>query len=362
MRAALFVLLPLPDPDTTRWCGNRKRVMLNFSSIRRRLLSIAPKETQFARRGFPVRDLAVQQHLESAGGAFVEGYNAAVGNPRTYDLLVQLNKVESVYSGFAFEGAAMGLALLDHLTPWNRRRFYALLVTHYGNSHLYMLHVGIGWAIARLPWARRNFERAIRRYDPLYRALALDGYGFHQGFFHTEQFVDREALPSRLSPSAQRIFDQGLGRSLWFSQGADADRLAAVISRFPTPRQPDLWGGIGLAATYAGGVERIVLERLLDRSGPCAAHLAQAATFAAKARQRAGNPTSQTEMACDVFCRLSADAAAAVSDRCLEGLESGVAPPNGEPAYLVWRRRIREQFAPAGQETLNPFLLGSQRL
>jgi hypothetical protein len=335
--------------------------MLSFSSIRRRLLSIAPEETQFARRGFLVRDQAVQQHLERAGGAFVDGYNAAVCNLRTYDVLVQLKKVENAYSGFAFEGAAMGLALLDHLTPWNRRRFHTLLVTHYGNSHLYMMHVGVGWAIARVPWARRNFERAIRRYHPLYRALAIDGYGFHQGFFHTEQFVDRQTLLPRLSPSAARIFDQGLGRSLWFSRGADIERLTVAIGNFPAPRAADLWSGVGLAAAYAGGVDQTTLEQLRDRSGPYAVNLAQAATYAAKARQRAGNPIPHTELACQVFGHMSATDAAAVCDRCLKDVETGAAPGESESAYESWRRRIREQFAPAGQGAASSFLLGSKR-
>jgi hypothetical protein len=315
--------------------------MLDSTSLRCRVFRISRHETEFERRGFPPADPAVQQHLETAGRAFVDGYNAALSEPQADVLAAQLNHVESTYRGFAYEGAAMALALLDLITPWNRSRLQHFLATPQGDSHLYMLHVGAGWGIARIPWARRNFERAMERYDPLYRWLALDGYGFHQGFFHSHEYVvDRKALRG-LSSHAAQVFDQGLGRSMWFSQGASSERITAAIAAFPTSRQSDLWSGVGLAAAYAGGVDRDVLEDLFTRAHGFAAQLAQGAAFAAKARQRAGNPVPHTSLACDVFCRMSADEAAAVTDDCLANL-----PPAGaEPAYQRWRAKISACFS-----------------
>jgi hypothetical protein len=52
-----------------------------------------------------------------------------------------------------------------------------------------------------------------------------------------------------------------------------------------------------------------------------------------------------TEMACKVFCGVSADEAAAVTDDCLNNL-----PPDGsEPAYQAWRSRISASFSLAGR-------------
>lgn len=67
------------------------------------------------------------------------------------DLAVRLSSIEPEVRGFAFEGAAMGLALLDHLTPWRRDRFERFL-SGPGDRHAYMVHVGAGWVFARLPW------------------------------------------------------------------------------------------------------------------------------------------------------------------------------------------------------------------
>jgi hypothetical protein len=283
----------------------------------------------------------VQQHLETAGRAFVEGYNLGIAKPQADMLVARLNEIEPMYRGFAFEGAAMALALLDWITPWNRGRFDQYLRTADGDAHRYMLFVGAGWGMARVPWARKNFERATQRYDPLYRWLAVDGYGFHQGFFYYREHVTEQCVPRGLSLHAARVFDQGLGRSMWFSEGANPQQISATIGNFPVSRQADLWSGLGLAASYAGGVERSVLDELSKVARAFAANLAQGAAFAAKARQRAGNPVPHTAMACDVFCQISADEAAAVTDECLANL-----PWDGaEPAYQVWRAKISANFS-----------------
>lgn len=326
--------------------------MTSFTTFRRMLLGISPDETCFDQRGFPRADRAVQLHLETAGAAFVDGYNAALSALQADTLVARLNRIEAMYRGFAFEGAAMALALLDFVTPWNRSRFQRFLESSHGDAHLYMLHVGAGWAIARIPWARRNFQRAMARYDPLYRWLALDGYGFHEGFFHTRQYVQNHSPPRRLSPHAARVFDQGIGRSLWFSQGGDVTQIASVVEAFPIGRQQDLWSGVGLAAAYAGGVARADLELLRDRGAAYAPQLAQGAAFAAKARLRAGNLVPQTELACDVFCQLPAQDAAAVTDNCLRDLGGD----SDTPAYQAWRERISANFSLA-EEARQPTMV-----
>ena len=99
-----------------------------------------------------------------------------------------------------------------------------------------------------------------------------------------------------------------------------------------------------MAATYAGGVDRQMLERLRAGSGENGPELAQGAVFAAKARQRAGNPTGHTDLACQVFGETSADVAARVADEAME-----TSATNGtQPVYELWRHRIRSRFADSG--------------
>jgi enediyne biosynthesis protein E3 len=308
------------------------------STLRQRLLSISPEETSFSRRGFRCRDTAIQARLEQVGGAFVGGYHAALAEDRASPLGARLEGTAPELRGFAFEGASFALTLLDVLTPWNRGRLRRF-IDGPAMPHVYLASVGAGWALARSPVRLRSL---LVRLDPLLGWLALDGYGFHQGFFHWPEAVERQAVPRRLSGYARRGFDQGLGRSLWFVDGADVERLPRTIAAFPAERQGDLWSGVGLACAYAGGRDRAAIAELAQQAGPHAAALAQGAAFAAKARQSAGNLTADTALACDVICGMTAERAAAVTDEARQGL-----PGDGTvPAYEVWRQRIQDRFTP----------------
>jgi len=304
-----------------------------FGRLRRLVFGIGPSETQFAKRGFWLGNDDHRRHLEKAGSTFALGYNAALEENRPDHLASRLDEVELQWRGFAYEGAAMALALLDVLTPWKRNRWQTFL-NGPGARHTYMVHVGVGWALGRL---RRPLEKYLPRWDRLLKWLVVDGCGFHEGFFHPQRYFARQETPRRLSGYARRVFDQGLGRSLWFVECADASRIATAVNRFAPIRHRDLWGGVGLACTYAGGVSRDVIESLAVSSGPCRADLAQGAAFAAKARQRAGNPTEHTDMACRVLCRMSANEASDLTDWGLIDL-----PLDGsEPGFEVWRQRVR---------------------
>lgn len=313
--------------------------------LRRRLFAIPEEEVTVARRGFRCEG-AVGERIEEVGRTFLTGYHAAIELDGPERLASRLAGVRRELAGFAFEGAAMGLALLDFLTPWRSGRLAAFLAGP-GEPHVYMAFVGAGWAIARLPFTTRA-RFAVR--DPLLSWLAVDGCGFHAGYFDWRRSVRQRQVPAWLcfragSPGrrtyARRAFDQGLGRSLWFVEGAHPERIAETISRFPFGRRADLWSGVGLAATYTGWAEPATLIELRSAARSFVPELSQGAAFAAKARQRAGNPLLRTDVACRVFCGAPAEQAAAWTDQALQGLPAAAA----EPAYEIWRRRIRQRIS-----------------
>lgn len=309
-------------------------------SISRLLFRIPAEETTFARRGFHDGNRSTTLHLEQVGRSFVYGYEAALDDDDLQKLTQQLECVEAKWRGFAFEGAAMALTLMDQVLPWRTGRLPAFLAGP-AATHAYMVNVGVGWAIARLIWLRRNIDGCLEHLDYLLRWLAVDGYGFHEGYFHWPQSVGEQKIPKRIVGYACRAFDQGLGRSLWFVDGADVDRIPLTIANFGLNRRADLWSGVGLACAYAGGSDPSSIESLRRAAGPYSAELAQGAAFAAKARQRAGNDTAHTDLACRIFCGLSADNASAVTDQALKDLPID----RDKPAYEVWRERIRTTFA-----------------
>jgi hypothetical protein len=298
------------------------------------LLSISPEEALFSKRGFSSANQESRQKLELIAQTFVRGYNIAIEERGNLAALApRLELIENERRGFAYEGTAMGLALLDYFMPWRQR--LSAFMAGAGNKHLYMLYVGAGWTFGRVP---RRYGRFLARYDALLSWLMFDGYGFHEGFFAWQRSLNQQVQPYHLKGYALRAFDQGLGRSLWFSKGADIRPICATLKTFPRQRQADLWSGVGLACAYAGGasVEEIQLLRTLASDDwP---YLAQGAAFAAKARQRAENVCAHTELACRELCGMSAEDAAQITDHALVSL------PDSPLAYESWRMRIRHHF------------------
>lgn len=304
--------------------------------MRRYFLGLKAEETSYVTRGFRGATEGLQTRLEQIGKAFLSGYHAALECDTQTEIGTALNSVELELRGFAFEGASMGLAIIDWLTPWHRNRIDEFLCGA-GSAHAYMVHVGVGWVWARLPF---NFRRARRRLDPLLGWLAFDGWGFHEGFFHWPEYISGKLPPKKLAGYEMRAFDQGLGRSWWFVNGGNVELISHTIGNFPPTRQPDLWSGVGLAATYAGGVTDVILVKLCENAGRHSPHLAQGSAFAAKARQRASNLTAYTDIATRVLCGVSAEAAARLTDEAFENLPTD----HDVPAYEIWRQRIQNYF------------------
>jgi len=307
--------------------------------LKRTLLGLSPAEANPDRRGFETGVATVRERVGRIGGHFIEGYNAALLDGEPVRLAETLNQnVESEFRGFAFEGAAMGLVIADFLHPFSASRFQAFLEGP-ARHHDLILHIGAGWALARLPV---RLERATERMDPLLRWLAIDGYGFHQGFFHWRRFIEAREEPRRLSAYGRCAFDHGLGRSLWFFKAGDAERIAQAIGGFPPRRRPHLWSGLGLACAYAGGVGLAGLSAVKAACGHYLPMLRQGVAFAALSRAKAGNPAAWTAMACETLCEGSADDIVAMTLATGEGL----AGQGESPAYEMWRQRLQSQFSP----------------
>jgi hypothetical protein len=296
-----------------------------------------------AKRGFHVRSPEAVKLLETIGHSFLGGFEHAVGAGSLDETTTRLEAVPYRFRGFAYEGAAMGLSVLRGLAMDRRNRLDGFLRGP-GDPHIYMAYVGVGWACARLPRWR---WRAVLPNDPLLGWLVLDGYGFHQAYFHTRRYVtERFQDPGRGWPYpgadkyATRAIDQGIGRALWFVCGTDVSRVAQTIGGFPEHRHEDLWSGAGLAATYAGGVDEADLRRFRELSGTHRAAVAQGSAFAAEARLRAGLVTEHTPVATGVLCGMSPEEAAALSREVRSGLPESAS----EPIYEIWRQRLARQF------------------
>ncbi|WP_409239991.1 DUF1702 family protein [Streptomyces sp. PA5.6] len=317
------------------WTGHIRRIGLTPSA----------NQALLRKRGFPERDPHAKACLEMAGGSFIEGFGVAAQSSTAVEATGTLARIDGVRRGFAVEGAAMAMAIRDALPLGHRHHVADLLEA--ADEHIYMIHVGVGWSFARLP---RPLRRAAARglTDPTLTWLALDGYGFHQAFFHTDKYVKRQyidpdpPLPTHHHPGyAPHAIDQGIGRALWFVAGADPHRALRLIEAFAPQRHEDLFAGIGLAATYAGGASADELEELAERAGRHRPALAQGSVFAAEARTRAHIAQPHTEAAVRAITGLGVTEAAAIATRSRPSGHT----VDGQVSFEVWRRRIMLRWA-----------------
>jgi hypothetical protein len=316
--------------------------------LRRHILTPSVSATRLAVRGFPEKNPAARELLETIGQTFLAGYAQAAAASSPVDAEEHLEAVGTEFRGFAYEGAAMGFAVRDGM-PFGSGRNVERFLAGRGGDHIYMAYVGIGWAMARLPRFRWPDGSTL---DPLLRWLVLDGYGFHQAYFRTQRYVHDQyqdaAFPWPADGEqwyANHAIDQGIGRALWFVAGTDPQLAATLIEKFPEERQYDLYSGAGLAATYAGGADEDELRMLWQRAGACRSKLAQGSAFAAEARVRAGLVVPHTRVATQVFCGMTPEQAARIS------VEVRPDQPVHDdlPAYEAWRQRIANEFVSLGR-------------
>lgn len=304
----------------------------------------------FEKRGFSPGIPEKQSRFERIGRDFLAGYHASLEADDVTRLERRLAGVELDRRGFAFEGAAMALALRAALS--RRRSLLEEFLDGPARAHIYTALVGVGWAAARLP---RALGPDPNRFDSVLRYLVFDGWGFHEGYFHPRRAVAEGRIGASLRGYERRAFDQGLGRFLWFHDCADVSRVPSTIASFARERQSDLWSGVGLACAYAGGANEGELARLERSAASHRDHLAQGVAFAAKAHQRAGAAPRHTRDASRILCGVSFERAAEICDEALaeaRGENTQIGARNGADAkhpcaYELWRARVRDELRAA---------------
>jgi len=211
------------------------------------------KEANFDERGFQQGESA-QKRLELVAKAVVSGYNTTINN------------------------TSFGI---------KKKEF----IKGDGKPHEYMSYVGAG--IACGVFKKHSFEKFLDKASPTSGLLLLNGLGFYYAYFKPEQTIKRRFfVPKNVKkdPFFLECYDNGIGRALWFYHGANPESIAQMIAAFPEERRAGVWAGVGLAATYAGGVAPNKILLLKQLSGKYYDSLAEGCVLASHTRDVAGNP------------------------------------------------------------------------
>lgn len=248
-----------------------------------------------------------------------------------------LQTVEPDFVGFAVEGAAMGLTVLDHREPQDSARLDSFFSGAWSRFSL-LMYAGTGLGLAEIG---ESVLAWVERRNKLEAGFAIDGYAFHLALGAPAEYLDGRQPPSEFQGAAARSFDHGLARSTWFTCAAEPPAVANAIARFPEDRRSDVWSGIGLAATYAGGLDADGLAALRLASGHHAAALAGGSALAGYLRVLASNVVPGNERATEALAGVSpAEATDLVEDcRAAEGDAVSL------DAFVHWHDAVRLAFA-----------------
>jgi len=221
-------------------------------------------------------------------------------------LIDHLESSENEFRSVAYEAASMELAIAD-LSGGTELKNWQLFAQKNSVKHSAQIHAGLGWALAQ---QNKPLFEIPEKIIPLERGRVLDGYGYYDGMFRQRQTIKNKKIPEGIDSVSLHAYDQGVGRSLWYISQGETDKLKSMITVFPATRHPALWRGIGVATAYVGGFNETDLNSVFSLASDNQVSLMIGICLAARARSKAGAMTHDTEMACNICCKMSATKAA----------------------------------------------------
>lgn len=278
----------------------------------------------------------VTQRIEKIKSIFLDTQLFYAKQDNIDALITYLENIEPVYRSIAYESASMAIALkgFENNLDLNAWLFYAKVPAL---AHEAQVYIGLGWAIAKL---NIPFLSVVEKIETRFYHRVADGCGYYDGSFRQRQTVMSQQLPVYLTEAALPIYDQGVGRSLWYTNNADIDKIRIKVAGFPASRHSDLWRGVGIAVAYVGGCDDGTLKTLLQYAATNSIQLTCGAALASRSRMEANTMTADTDHCSRLWFELTAGE---VNMFSLDPLDP--ATLQNEAVYFNWITQIEEGLA-----------------
>jgi hypothetical protein len=276
----------------------------------------------------------ISLRVEKIRSIFQAAKQLASDEPDLPVLLKHLDNTDNEFCSIAYEGASMGIALRDlekfgTLSDW---RFF----NDKAEAHAAQTHAGLGWALAQ---TNKAVPHLLKTFPPLLRFRILDGYGYYEGIFRQRTSIQARKTPVSFEDWMLPAYDQGIGRSLWYSCKGNIYKIQEMISAFDMERQGYMWVGIGVASAYVGGCDKSLLTSLSIISGKYQDQLSVGAVLAARSRVMANSRLTDVELACRILCQLSSKEAMLLSIKA-----EPRSYKNSSESYALWLLNIQKRL------------------
>lgn len=278
----------------------------------------------------------VSQKIEKIISIFLDVQLFCARQDNMEVLARHLENTDAEFRSIAYESASLSIALkaLGNGRDMDNWLYYA---EGPARAHKAQVYLGLGWAIAKL---NLPFLSVVEKIETQYYHRVADGCGYYDGSFRQRQAVLAQQLPGYLPEAAKPIYDQGIGRSLWYSSKADIYTIRKKVESFPAGRRADLWRGVGIAVTYVGGCSDQALKAIWDHASYHSMQLAFGAALAAKSRMDADTMTPDTDRCSRLWFTLTAGEANGPAPA-----DTGQVDPDNDTDYFNWISQIEERLA-----------------
>lgn len=279
---------------------------------------------------------AYEDELRATSDIFLKGLFRGLSGNHVLAEAAAFAADELQYLGVFLEGNAMGLALSDHLTPAKHKRWNTLR-SEIEARHPYEIHTALGMALGLFGGKVETTDSVTS----LWQWFVVDGLGFQQGLLHPDKFIERRIRTRRsLCVQGSKVFDQGLGRSIWFQAAGDIQRTCEAIEKFEQERQSDLWVGIGVAVSHVGNLPEASITYLRARANKHATNFAVGTVIGAHVRHLNGTGNGVSDAACRIAAGVSAEEASNI-------VEDAYAAVNGSTTndiHIRWQETISRKL------------------
>ena len=277
----------------------------------------------------------ISDRMAKIRSIFENALQAANEQPDHDLLTATLDAMDDRFRSIAYEGASMSRGLTDfahssELHDWPR-------YMEHTRPHTVQVHIGLGWAVGQ---RQIPVFPILQKIAPIYHARVMDGYGYYDGTFRHRTSIRDKVIAEEIKNNMNLMpgYDQGIGRSLWYASKGDITKLTELVNGFDESRRSDMWRGIGIAMAYVGAYDEALLQAVFESAGIYKYQLSVGAALLARSRFDADTANDEADMACRIWCHISAVDAVRVTHET-----EPVSPVSGDK-YADWVKNMEGIF------------------
>lgn len=218
------------------------------------------------------------------------------------DIIPSLEEESPEYRSIAYEGASFEIAMKDLATnnklhPWKEFK-------NASRIHSFHVDIGLGWAFAKTGVSPQSYVESI---NDLSGSMVLDGIGYYHSLYKGRSTLKNKTVPPAIEGKNLDLFDQGVGRRLWYMAKGNEQEAIELLHNFAASRHGALFRGIGIACGYVGGCKEHQLKYLKEISASHLGQLQFGITLAGVSRVISETVTPDIDLACRIICDKTLD-------------------------------------------------------